>query len=169
LPALNNIGNLHFIRHDYDTAYRYYQAVLVEDKLSIGTFFNLALLYVTAIEEKAALKDVNNLEFELDRISEKLADHFLKYEEDPYVKIHAIMGLFKIESDYTTAGDKVEKDRQPSKKSSGIFKKYVNKLFDKLVDKSPKTKEKRAAAQTGIDYEIELRKMLYWEYEEDQL
>lgn len=169
LPSLNNLANIYFIQQDYENAYRYYQRGLQIDKLSTGAFFNLALLFLDAKDNKIALKEVTNIDKELDRISDNLVDHFIKYEDKPFEKMHSIMGLHKIERPHTTAGEKKSQSPPRPKKKKRLLERLMNILGDKLVDKSPKSKDTNEALQTGIDYPEELRLMLYWEYEEERL
>lgn len=169
IPALINLANIYFIKQDYLTAYQYYQRSLQIDKLNTGTFFNLALLFLDAKENKITLKEVTNIDRELDRITDNLVDHFLKYEEKPIEKMYSIMGLYKIDSLQVTAGAKQSQAPKLPPKKKGWLERLMNILGDKLVDKSPKSIEAKTSHQTGIEYPDELPLMLYWEYAEEQL
>ncbi|MCI0697309.1 PorV/PorQ family protein [candidate division KSB1 bacterium] len=161
--ALNNLGNVYFIRGKLPEAQRYYEGSLSSREFKLGTYLNLAILYQMMAEEK---KDTLEAQSLLNRSLEVLQNAVRLLQGDS-TRVLAFLGPAGVETG-TMADPMTNKKSKTWRQRFAEVKRFVNKAFESLVKKQPRLPKKpnlKSAGPTGSEADEDRRFILYWDFE----
>jgi len=161
--ALNNRGNINFIKGDLKNARRDYENCLKSQKFKTGLYLNLAVLYQVMSNEKQFAKEEQILQEKSYQMLERLTSLFSKDS----TKVLAILGIQQEELQYYLTAD--EKKGKTWKERKEEVKKFINKAFAWILKKrDSRAKEKpclKPAGPTGSEEDEDRCFILYWDFE----
>lgn len=161
-PALNNLGNLAFMKGDTAAARIYYERSLQSQKFK-GTYLNLALLYQVIALAKSSSEEEERLLRKSYELLEA-AHHF--FDGDGFAALNTL-GISALENGATVGKSDKKRKRWFEYFTITEAKRFINVAFaaiseKKLRDTKPKL---RPAVPTGTAAEEARQFMLYWNFD----